>query len=358
MKKVFTLIAFTFILAIKSFSQCTLSPGACTPATETFDASANGFTGDFSFTSTGGNGRLISTPFSSGTIKRLKTPTLFLAANATTLSVTFTIGGNATVSGFTLSAQTSTAPGAPLTTLCSYNTPLVSGTTYCFTTTNVSSIVEKRFILVFDFTITGSGGQTITFDNFGTNAAGDQIPLPVKFANVKAFKKPSGIEISFSNLTESDVVNYSIERSAKGQQYSSIKELAPTKNDGSSADYSFTDAQPLSGNNLYRIKSVETNGKISYSGVARVDLDAKGLALTIAPNPAKATELGLQITNLPAGNYKIRIFNNNAQVVGEQLLKHSGGSFSQILPLNKLQGGMYYLELNGAVKMQKQFIVQ
>jgi hypothetical protein len=183
-------------------------------------------------------------------------------------------------------------------------------------------------------------------------------PVPVKFANLKASKKAGGIEISFSNLTESDVVSYSIERSANGQQYSSIKELPPAKNHGGNADYSFTDAEPLSGNNLYRIKSVETNGKVSYSAIAKVDLNAKGLALTIAPNPSKSTELGLQITNLPAGNYKIRIFNNNAQVVGEQLLKHSGGSFSQTLPLNKLQTGMYHLELNGAVKLQKQFIVQ
>ncbi len=190
------------------------------------------------------------------------------------------------------------------------------------------------------------------------SVTGTLIVLPVKFANIKASKKGNGIEVSFANLTESNVVNYSIERSANGQQYSSIKELAPSKNNGGSADYSFTDAEPLSGNNLYRIKSVETNGKESYSAIARVDLNAKGLALTIAPNPSKSTELGLQITNLPAGNYKIRIFNNNAQVVGEQLLKHSGGSFSQTFPLNKLQSGMYYLELNGAVKMQKQFVVQ
>ena len=183
-------------------------------------------------------------------------------------------------------------------------------------------------------------------------------PVPVKFANIKASKKASGIEVSFSNLTESDVVSYSIERSANGKQYSSIKELEPSKNDGGSADYSYTDAQPLSGNNLYRIKSTETNGKIAYSAIAKVDLDAKGLSLTIAPNPAISTELGLQISNLPSGNYKIRIFNNNAQVVGEQLLKHNGGSFSQTFPLNKLQSGMYYLELNGAVKMQKQFVVQ
>lgn len=149
-----------------------------------------------------------------------------------------------------------------------------------------------------------------------------------------------------------------MERSANGKQYLSIKELTPSKNDGGSADYSFMDTEALTGYNLYRIKSVERNGKISYSAVVRVDMEANGLGLMIAPNPAKSTELGLQITNLPAGNYKIRIFNNQAQVVGEQLLKHMGGSFSQTLPLRKLQAGMYYLELNGTVKLQKQFIVK
>jgi len=243
--------------------------------------------------------------------------------------------------------------------------PTVTATSYQFlfapasTYANLTSAITIRI-----YGFNAQNGNTDLFIGTTTSTGpdisvtGTLIVLPVKFANIKASKKGNGIEVSFANLTESNVVNYSIERSANGQQYSSIKELAPSKNNGGSADYSFTDVQPLSGNNLYRIKSTETNGKVSYSAVARVDLEAKGLALTIAPNPVKSPELGLQITNLPAGSYKIRIFNNNAQVVGEQLLKHTGGSFSQTLPLNKLQAGMYYLELNGAVKLQKQFIVQ
>ncbi|HVE61801.1 MAG TPA: hypothetical protein VNA26_08275, partial [Chitinophagaceae bacterium] len=107
MKKIFTLIAFAF-LAGQSISQtCALVTGAsCPGVSETFNTAANGFTGDFSWGTQGGNGRLESTPVSSGTTKRLRTPTLFLPANATTLSTTFTIAGNAGVSGFTLSAQT------------------------------------------------------------------------------------------------------------------------------------------------------------------------------------------------------------------------------------------------------------
>ncbi len=253
--------------------------------------------------------------------------------------------------GFATFAQTNTVQITTTATVTS---------TFTFTSPIVTSTPVT--IRLFGFAASNASG---TFGP-GEGAGNDIIvngtvvltPLPVKFANLKASKKAHGIEISFSNLTESDVASYSIERSADGQVFSSIKELAATKNNGGNADYSFTDAEPLRGNNLYRIKSVEANGKISYSAIARVDLNAKGIALIVAPNPSKATELGLQITDLPAGSYKIRIFNNNAQVVGEQLLKHNGGSFSQTFPLNKLQSGMYYLELNGAVKMQKQFVVQ
>ena len=280
---------------------------------------------------------------------------------AVTAGLLLIAGSNTTVTSVTLEvldAGTNAVISSCTPTFASLNN---GSTTICISISDPTDLTTGRLIKYrFTFTFTSAGGndasRLLAVDDF--SYGNSNAPLPVKFANVKASKKAGGIEVSFSNLTESDVVNYSIERSANGQDFTSIKALAATKNDGGKADYSFTDAEPLSGNNLYRIKSVETNGKVSYSAIARVDLNAKGLALTIAPNPTKATELGLQITDLPAGNYKIRIFNNNAQVVGEQLLKHSGGSFSQTLPLNKLQAGMYYLELNGAVKMQKQFIVQ
>ncbi len=79
MKKIFTFIALSILLTTQAFSQiCTINGGTCPVlASETFDNSANGFTGDFAFGSQGGNGRLESTPVSSGTSKVLRTPTLF-----------------------------------------------------------------------------------------------------------------------------------------------------------------------------------------------------------------------------------------------------------------------------------------
>jgi len=175
MKKIFTFIALAF-LAVQSFSQtCTLAPQtSCTPATETFTTAANGFSGDFVFSNQGGGRLQTSVGATSPTTKRLQTATLFLAANATSLSVTFDIGGTGSgdVTGVTLFAQTDPNPNAPLTQLCTFSGTIAG--VVCFTTTNISAIQGRRFNLIFVFTVTGSTQNLITFDNFGTNASGNQ----------------------------------------------------------------------------------------------------------------------------------------------------------------------------------------
>ena len=50
--------------------------------------------------------------------------------------------------------------------------------------------------------------------------------------------------------------------------------------------FNYTDAQPLKGMNYYRLKMVDANGKISYSGIVALLNAVKGFELiNIAPNP-------------------------------------------------------------------------
>ncbi len=180
--------------------------------------------------------------------------------------------------------------------------------------------------------------------------------LPVTFAKVKAENKANLVQISFSNLTETDVVMYQVERSANGQTFTAIAQLAPTKNDGEEARYSFTDAAPLAGINIYRISCTEDNGKQTYSTLLKIDRAAKGMGLAIAPNPAKGSTLNLQISNLPAGIYQMKIYTSNGQLLSTEKLVHNGNSLTQTMPLPQLHKGLYYCELSGPVRLQTQFI--
>ena len=99
-------------------------------------------------------------------------------------------------------------------------------------------------------------------------------PLPVKFGNVKAYQQGNGIKVDWSNLTESGVVNYTIERSANGQLFTPLGTVNPTANNSNRADYSYFDAAPLTGINFYRIQSLEVDGKKLFSTIVRVSTKA------------------------------------------------------------------------------------
>ncbi len=183
-------------------------------------------------------------------------------------------------------------------------------------------------------------------------------PLPVKLANVIALKSAAGLNIRFTNLTESDVIQYDIERSANGIQFTSISQLKPLRNDGSQVDYSFTDNQPAAGVNFYRIKATEVNGKTAFSVVVKINAAAMQTGLTIYPNPVKGGQLNLQVSNVVPGLYQLFIRSATGQVVYQQNLNTTSNTFSQSLSLRALKAGMYSLEIKGASTMTKQFIIE
>ena len=210
-----------------------------------------------------------------------------------------------------------------------------------------------------------NGGSSQTGD-FGPGAGagndiivnGTQGALPVKFVNFNAFKKNKNIEIFFTNLTESDVVKYVIERSVNGNFYNSIGQLIPMRNDGGKADYTFTDTQPLPGVNFYRIKLLERGGNVLYSTVIRINANISEAGISLFPNPVHNNQITLHIAHLSPGSYSIIILNLMGQTIVRQVIKHNGGAFEKTLQLAHLNIGKYYLQFNGADNFVTQFTVQ
>jgi hypothetical protein len=181
-------------------------------------------------------------------------------------------------------------------------------------------------------------------------------PLPVRFTSIRAVQVQNGVEVHFSNLTEENLVSYIVERSEEGSRFTGIATLFPSANDGEVAKYSIIDPSPFKGNNFYRVRSVESNGNVSYSNIVRLNLKKLFPELTIYPNPLKGNEMGLQLGNLPPGRYRISIVNAAGQKEFSKELDHAGGAISEILTVSKLRPGWYSLQTNGAVHLQKQFI--
>lgn len=182
-------------------------------------------------------------------------------------------------------------------------------------------------------------------------------PLPVKFANVKgSIDATNKITISWSNLTEFDILRYVIERSVDGISFYSIGTVLPAINNGSRADYSFFDVQ-VDKKNYYRIKAVENNIRFFYSTVLSLTAadhnsnpGDNNPSLSIYPNPVSEGTFTFRLTNAEKGNYSYSLYNSSGRQLFYKLILHYGGDIIRQVNLTGLQSGIYQLVLRSETK--------
>jgi hypothetical protein len=169
------------------------------------------------------------------------------------------------------------------------------------------------------------------------------VTLPVHFANERISINASGIvTINWSNLNESDISHYEIERADTGNIFRKIGEVMPSMNNGNQADYEYSDHQIyLREKILYRIRAVELNGNSFYSAVLMIRNTKENLRLTVYPNPVLNGRFDFQVDELARGRYTLELISINGQ---RRLIKeiiHNGGPVTQVVQLPYMAGGIY-----------------
>jgi uncharacterized delta-60 repeat protein len=177
-----------------------------------------------------------------------------------------------------------------------------------------------------------------------------QIVLPLHFTNTKAFIKNSAVQVEWTAENELNVKEYAIERSANGRQFTKIATL--NANTNGNKNYSSLDATPFTGNNYYRIKAIDNDGKFMYSAVLLVKITGDK-NITVYPNPVKrGGSLQISLQNITA--HKIEIINTAGQVVYSNSAKQTG-SISLALP-GAIPAGQYVLRIITAIEVRLQKI--
>jgi hypothetical protein len=118
-------------------------------------------------------------------------------------------------------------------------------------------------------------------NDFSTNTT----PLPIELLDFQVYQKESRVVLMWVTAREQDNHEFVIERSTDGKEY---KDIATIDGQGTSAviqNYEYTDANPFSGTNYYRLRQVDIDGTIDYSPVRSIKISMGG-RLSVAPNPA------------------------------------------------------------------------
>jgi sugar lactone lactonase YvrE len=145
------------------------------------------------------------------------------------------------------------------------------------------------------------------------------------------------VQVVWKTENEQNYTNFTIERSVdNGKTFDVLGSVAAS----GLGTYSLLDKNPISGQNLYRLKQEDINNTISYSNVISVSYSnlSNNIAvsnLSIYPNPAIGT-ISLAITALPAesASYSIKFMNSSGTIAKEVASSQPlwQGNVSNLLP--------------------------
>ncbi len=108
------------------------------------------------------------------------------------------------------------------------------------------------------------GNSTVYLDNiYFYNSS----VLPVSLAEFRASKSGSTTVLNWKTLAEFDNKGFAVERSKDGLTWAQISFVNAKGNGTAASIYTTVDRSPMDGNNQYRLKQVNNDGKITYSYV-------------------------------------------------------------------------------------------
>lgn len=213
---------------------------------------------------------------------------------------------------------------------------------------NMNGTTKTDFVLNADALSVAQNRFRIVFKPAGV--------VPVTFTSVKAWKKLNGgagslntnqVEWKVSN--EINIARYVVEKSADGSNFTGMQITAAVGNSvAGSITYSALDEQAFTGINYYRIRSIGTDGSESLSNIVKVVNAKWATVLSVYPNPVKGGRLGLQMNNLAAGKYGVRLLTSTGQLIYSKTFMHAANNAVEILNIGaNVTPGEYQLEVFG-----------
>jgi hypothetical protein len=175
------------------------------------------------------------------------------------------------------------------------------------------------------------------------------VTFPVTLTDFAANLEQGKVSLHWATQSESNNAGFLVERSADGDKYESIAQVAGAGRSDQRLEYATYDPHPLEGTNYYRLKQTDFDGNFKYSEVEVVEFGTSKPEMLVYPSPSRAGELVKVEINaqVPAtidlGLYDImgrRVLSKQVNVVpGEQVVNL--GAASEWTP------GTYTIRLQG-----------
>lgn len=186
---------------------------------------------------------------------------------------------------------------------------LVQSTGNNFTYTNTSQLNNTSVYYYLDITI---GTRRIITAPIWYNRD-DNTALPVKLSSFSVNRINSKVKLRWVTEQEINSSHFIIERSYNGVKWDSIFYMPASGNSLYTISYEAYDNSPNEGNNFYRLRQVDLDGKVEYSSIKKVFFVDPG-SITVYPNPA-SDQVEIRFSKMITSNRKIQVVDTQGKVL-------------------------------------------
>lgn len=187
---------------------------------------------------------------------------------------------------------------------------------------------------------------------------GTPTTLAITFTSFEASKQTeSKVRLVWAFDTDQENVNFEIERMIANGTFLSVGKLSNKKVVIGQNQFSFVDENPASGENYYRIKAIDADGKISYTATKVVRISNLGqTSFDVFPNPV-STNLNIKFSSVNTGKVNVLIFNTLGVLVKSEFIDVVAGENNSSINLSQLPIGIYTIQvIIDGEKQTKKFI--
>jgi hypothetical protein len=214
-------------------------------------------------------------------------------------------------------------------------------------------------IINWQSTTDGTGDASYTFDLSTPQIGGVDVDasncpgtLPVSLSSFTATSANCVVNLNWVAQLQSNFKNYEVQTSPDGLHFQSLAIIAG-KNQGVDQKFSYQDINAKPGDNFYRLKMTDADGKIAYSKIVSLNSTCNRTIVLTYPNPVRGI-LTVNIPNSPNGITVARLYSGSGKLVYSGTLQNGINS----IDMSKYSGGLYLLNLKNSSESQDIKIVK
>lgn len=192
--------------------------------------------------------------------------------------------------------------------------------------------------------------NSVTIDSYSPfTLASTNILLPVTWLSFNATSSDNGSLINWSTIENNQTLEYTIQRSLDGREYSNVKTVSAIHQSEESASYTYLDVDNLSlitSEVYYRIHQIDVNGESSYSEISVVTLDDHINVFNSFPNPFYDVLMFDVISNTGT-NFEVHIYTIDGKEIYNKSFDLEEGENKISLDTRGIPHGSYILQYSG-----------